>query len=69
MKIAYFDTLSSHLEAFAEHFSNVFSDDELRLYASVTEILNDNNAQNIPDIVFMDIDFGGKENGIDYASE
>lgn len=69
MKIAYFDDLRSHLEAFAEQFSDVFSDDELRLYTSVSEILNDNNTQNIPDIVFMDIDLGGKENGIDYASE
>lgn len=69
MKIAYFDDLRQHLEAFAEDFSDVFSGDELRLYTSVTEILNDGSVENIPDIVFMDIDFGENENGIDYASE
>lgn len=69
MKIAYFDDLRVHLEAFAEEFSDVFSEDELSLYTSVNEVLRSGFSSGIPDIIFMDIDFNGAENGIDYASE
>lgn len=67
--VVYCDNELSHLNAFADEFSDIFAGDELFLYTSAEHINNDIKQGNVPDIVFMDIDLGNIKNGIDYAEE
>lgn len=69
MVVVYCDNEISHLNNFADEFSDVFEGDELFLYTSADYILRDIKQGNAPDIILMDIDLDGIRNGIDYAEE
>lgn len=69
MVVVYCDNELSHLNSFADEFSDVFEGDELFLYTSGEYIYNDIKQGSVPDIIFMDIDLDNIKNGIDYAEE
>lgn len=69
MVVVYCDNELSHLNSFADEFSDVFEGDELFLYTSAEYIYNDIKQGSVPDIIFMDIDLDNIKNGIDYAEE
>lgn len=69
MVVVYCDNELSHLNSFADEFSDVFEGDELFLYTSAEYIYNDIKQGSVPDIIFMNIDLDNIKNGIDYAEE